>query len=47
MMKNKIIASALAFLMVISTSVTAFAGTQPTNKDEVIYAMADAEGNIK
>ncbi len=46
-MKNKIIAVVLAVLMIFGTSMTVFAQTQPSKKDEVVYAMADASGNIK
>ena len=45
-MKNKIIAVVLAVLMTFGTSITAFAQTKPSKKDEVVYAMLDADGNV-
>ncbi len=45
-MKNKIIAVILAVFLTFGTSVTAFSETQPSKKDEVVYAMLDADGNV-
>ncbi len=45
-MKNKIIAVVLAVLLTFGTSITAFAQTKTSKKDEVVYAMLDAKGNV-